>query len=510
MITLVIILLTFVVLYFYNTRSFKYWEKKGVKHDKPVVFFGNNMDGLLLRKSKVQITRELYNKYPNERLIGFYRGTRPELIVRDPELVKRILVTDFGSFFYRGFIPYTKVMEPLLRNVFAAEGDLWKMLRMRMTPAFTSTKLKAMFPLIVERAEKLQSRTFEVAASGKTYDAKELMARYTTDFIGACGFGLESDSLNDDNSDFRKLGRKFVELRIGDALVAVLKDMFPELCKNLKYFFRVEKDVKILSENIQKARNYQPIGRNDFVDLMLAIKNLESVEMESIERKKDDGTPELVTINFDDDVFMAQLAMFFGAGFETSATTSSMTLNLLAFHPEEQANVQDDIDRVLAKYDNKLSFEAVNEMNYLKMAIKEAMRIFPSLGFVSRQCAKSYTIEDLGLTIDKGINVMIPIQALHMDSKYWDKPEDYRPERFRNEEENKDVFLPFGNGPRNCIGSRLGLMQTMAGVAAILSKFTVKPAPESRRIPIIDPMSEIAQGIVGGLPLMFYVRNEKK
>ncbi|KAM3958708.1 cytochrome P450 6B6-like [Aphomia sociella] len=510
MITLVIIFLTIFALYLYNIRTFKYWEKKGVKHDKPVAFFGNNKDGFLLRKSKVQLTEALYNKYPNEKVVGFYRGTRPELIIRDPELVKRILVTDFSSFYYRGFSPNKTVVEPVLRNLFSAEGDLWKMLRVRMTPTFTSSKLKVMFPLIVERAEKLQMRTEDIARSKKSYNAKELMARYTTDTIGACGFGLESDSLNDEDSAYRKIGLKVFDIDIFVALIAVLKDTFPELCKHLKYFGRIEQDAKDLSQSIQKARNYQPSGRNDFVDLMLAIKNEGAVEIESIVKKNPDGTPELVTIDFDDDIFMAQLMVFFGAGFETSSSATSMTLHLLAYHPEEQAKVQDDIDKALAKYDNKLCYEAVKEMKYLEMAFKESMRIFPSLGYISRQSANKYTFEDLGLTIDEGINVMIPIQALHMDPKYWDQPEEYRPERFHPDVDHKDVYLPFGNGPRNCIGSRFGLMQSLAGLAVVLSKFTVKPAPESKRYPVLDPRSEIAQDIIGGLPLLFHIRKEIK
>ncbi|MDK0539469.1 cytochrome P450, partial [Clostridium perfringens] len=80
------------------------------------------------------------------------------------------------------------MFEPMMQNLFFAEGDLWKLLRQRMTPAFTSGKLKAMFPLVVERAERLKTRALAAAADGKSLDARDLMARYTTDFIGACGF----------------------------------------------------------------------------------------------------------------------------------------------------------------------------------------------------------------------------------------------------------------------------------------------------------------------------------
>lgn len=403
------------------------------------------------------MVEEMYWKYPNEKVVGFYRATTPELILRDPELIKKVMVTDFHSFFYRGFHPYRKVLEPMMQNLFVGEGDLWRMLRTRMTPAFTTAKLKAMFPLVIERAEKLQQRTLNAAASSTVLDARELMARYTTDFIGACAFGLDSDSLNDENSEFRSLGRKIFEGDVRMAATAFLKEVFPETFKSLKYFGRIEADAKQLLSELQKSRNYQPSGRSDFFDMMLEIKNKGAVEIESIEKVKADGTPEKVVLNFDEDIFLGQIMVFFAAGFETSANSTSMTLHLLAFHPEVQKKVQEDIDKAMMKYDNKICYDSIKEMTYLEMAYKEALRIFPPLGYVSRLCSRKYTFDDLGLTVDKEVKMMIPIQALHMDPKYWEDPEEFRPERFHPDnvhKVNKDIYIPFGLGPRNCIGER--------------------------------------------------------
>lgn len=76
------ILLTF---YWYLTRTYNYWRKKGIKHDKPVLFFGTNTNGYLLRKSVSQMAEETYWKYPNEKVVGCFRSTQPELVIRDPE-----------------------------------------------------------------------------------------------------------------------------------------------------------------------------------------------------------------------------------------------------------------------------------------------------------------------------------------------------------------------------------------------------------------------------------------
>ncbi|XP_013192041.1 cytochrome P450 6B6-like [Amyelois transitella] len=497
------------LLYYYGTRNFKYWQKRGIIHDKPIPFFGNNIDGYLFRKSVTQIATDMYRKYPNEKVVGFYRANIPELVVRDPETIKRVLVTDFEHLYPRG-INHKEVVEPLMRNLFFADGDLWRLLRQRMTPAFTSGKLKAMFPLIIDCADRLQKRALTVSAAGKKLDARDLMARYTTDFIGACGFGVNADSLGDEDSAFRKLGAQIFQPRVQDLIVAILKEVFPDTFKHLKYLSRLEDDFKKFVSDVLHLRNYKPSGRNDFIDLMLECKQKGTIVGESIERRDKEGRPEKATVELDDTLIAAQVFVFFAAGFETSSSATSYTLHELAFNPEIQERVQKEIDTVLAKHDNKLSYDAVKEMTYLEWTFKEAMRMLPSLGFLIRQSVRPYTFPELGLSIDADVGIMIPLQALHTDPEYFDNPMEFRPERFDPENftrKQRDIYLPFGTGPRACIGERLGLMQSLAGLAAVLSKFSVSPAADTKRWPEIDPRSDIVQTIVGGLPLQF---NERK
>ncbi|CAK1580729.1 unnamed protein product [Parnassius mnemosyne] len=512
MITLIIALLTILALYVYGTWTYKYWEQRGIKHEKPIPFLGNNARNFLMQASPSEMAAEMYWKYPKEKVVGFYRAFRPELVVRDPEIVKRILTTDFIHFYPRGINVHKKVIEPMLRNLFFADGDVWRLLRQRMTPAFTSGKLKAMFPLIVERAEKLQTRVLDAASSGRILDARELLARYTTDFIGACGFGLESDSLNDEDSAFRKLGVKIFSLNAKQLFIGMLKLMFPELFKYAKTQGEVEADIVPLVKEIMKQRNYQPSGRNDFIDLLLECKAKGTMVGESIEHFKPDGTPEIAKLELDDLLMAAQVFVFFAAGFETSSSATSYTLHQLAYNPDVQKKVQSEIDRVLAKHNNKLSYEAIKEMTYLECAFKEGMRMFPSLGFLIRQCVSKYTFPEIDLTIDPGVQIFIPLQAMQNDPQFFANPEQFRPERFLPDEfdsKNKYVYLPFGLGPRACIGERLGLMQSLAGLAAVLSCCSVEPGPTTIRNPKIDPRSGIVQTVKGGLPLMFCKREIK-
>ncbi|XP_063366392.1 cytochrome P450 6B2-like [Cydia amplana] len=494
-----------ILLYFYGTRTFSYWAKRGVKHDAPVAFFGTAKRQFLQEISFADIYDEMYQKYPSERFVGYYIMTTPVLILRDPELVKRVLVSDFNHFTSRNVFPMDEHPESLLKNLFTTEGDLWKLLRQRMTPAFTSGKLKAMFPLIVARAEKLQRVAAEASASGAEVDVRDLMARYTTDFIGACGFGIDTDTLSDKNNMFRKLGKRIFRQERRDMIVAILKYSMPNLMTSFNFFApEIETLMMKLVRTIMAERNYKNSGRNDFIDSLSDLKEKGKMIGESLVHKKADGTPCMAEIEMDDDIMVAQVFVFFAAGFETSSVVTSYTLHELAHHPEHQRRCQEEIAAVLARHDNKLSYDAVKEMKFLEMCFSEAMRIFPSIGFLQRMCVKPYTIPGTDMTIDPGVNIIVPVKSLHLDPQYFQDPEEFRPERFHPDNVsaiNKYTYLPFGTGPRACIGERLGYMQSLAGLAALLSHFSVAPSISTRRKPIIDPKILGVQSVKGGLPL---------
>ncbi|GBP19732.1 Cytochrome P450 6B7 [Eumeta japonica] len=492
----------------YITVSLLPKHTRNVKCEKPLPIFGNNIRNYLGYVSFTERSLEVYRKYENEKVIGYYRGPRPELMVRDPDVIRRILTADFGHFHPRG-LGRNPDAEPLLNNLFHVDGDRWRLLRQRLTPAFTTGKLKAMFPLIIECAEKLQRIATDSAAKNTDCDVREMMARFTTDFIGACGFGIHMDSLEDGNSQFRALGRKIFTPTLRSVAILALKDLFPGVGIYLPPVNRIQEDILDIFTSIKNQRNGNPSGRNDFVDLLLELQAKGKIVGPSIEHTKQDGTPEQAELEMDMNVMTAQLFVFFAAGFETSSSATSYTLHQLAFNQDVQEKVYEDIRSVLARYDNKLCYDAINEMAYLDMAFKEGMRMFPSLGTLHRVCARKYTIPEVDVTIDPGVRILIPIMAIQNDEKYFKDPSKFIPERFSPEnskDRHKFVYLPFGDGPRACIGARLGQMQSLAGLAAVLHKFRVEPGTTTRRIPEISHSSNVVQSIKGGLPLRLVPR----
>ncbi|XP_047985777.1 cytochrome P450 6B6-like [Leguminivora glycinivorella] len=510
---LILVAVLVILVYYYGTRNHDYWAKRNVKHDPPVFLFGNNFKGFFGRQSFTQVANDLYNRFPNEKVVGYYRGSTPELYIRDPDIVRDILSNDFPYFHPRG-VGRNPDVEPLLANVFHGDGDLWKLTRQRLTPAFTTARLKAMFPLVVRCAGRLQGAARAAAArpGAGAVNARELMARFTTEFIAACGFGVDTNSLGDEDSHFRKIGKLMLDRPLPVIIKFMLWEIFPVLRSHIHVFDqRLDEVFFDFVKNIREARQCKPSDRHDFIDLLLELEARGKIVGESIEHHNPDGTPMTVDMEMDLKMMVAQVFIFFGAGFETSSSATSYTLHQLAFNPELQTKIQLEIDEVLRKYDNKLCYDAVAEMKLLSMAFKEAMRMFPSLGVLTRVCARPYTFSQLGLSVDPGVRIVIPLQALQNDEKYYDNPQEFRLERFSPEEikkRHKYVYLPFGDGPRACIGSRLGEMQSLAGLAAVLQACRVAPAPTTLREPPVDSSSNIVQIVKGGLPLQLSVRSQ--
>lgn len=453
---LIVVAILLLVLYFYTTRNHNYWAKRNIKYDRPLPIFGNHLTKALGLKSITTVASELYYKYPEEKVVGYFSGVTPELIIRDPDIIRDILNVNFGVFYMRG-LGRDVNKEPLLKNIFNADGDSWRLIRQRLTPAFTLAKLKNMFPLIIKCTDKLNGLGEDIVAKGGECDVRELMARFTTDFIGACGLGIEMDTINNENSIFRDIGKEIFSRSNKEVLLHALWELFPELRSILNLFDpNLEKIFIKMITKVFAQRNFQPSGRNDFIDLLLELSSKGKIVGESIEERQQDGLPKIVEMEMDLMCMIAQVFVFFGAGFETSSSSTSYTLHELAFHPDIQEKIQIEIDQVLAKYDNKLCYDAVSEFTLLDMAFKESLRIFPALGTLHRVCTRKFTIPQIDVTIDPGVKIIIPVEAIQNDPKYFKDPDKFIPERFTSDEEksrHKYVYLPFGDGPRACIGT---------------------------------------------------------
>ncbi|XP_036923623.1 cytochrome P450 3A19-like [Sturnira hondurensis] len=187
---------------------------------------------------------------------------------------------------------------------------------------------------------------------------------------------------------------------------------------------------------------------------------------------------------------IAQSIIFIFAGYETTSTSLSFLMYLLATHPDVQQKLQEEID---ATFPNKAppTYDAMVQMEYLDMVLNESLRLFPVLGRLERVCKKDVKIN--GVFIPKGTVVIVPSFILHRDPEYWSEPEEFHPKRFSKLNKNNInpyAYMPFGNGPRNCIGMRFALMNMKLAVIRVLQDFSFKPCKETQ-----IPLKVESQGI---------------
>lgn len=478
-----VFLVCFVALYIYFKHKFSYWKKKGVKYLKPSFPLGNCTDIVLMRKSFGETFTELYKTLAGNKFGGIYLGHRPQLIIRDPDLIKAVLVKDFDHFHDHGFASDEKI-DPLSGNLFMLNGSKWRELRTKLSPTFTSGKIKTMFHTINKCGIELKDYLKTPADQGETMEFRDVLARYSTDIIASCAFGIECNCLKNPDAEFRKWGRRIFERTFEAIARGMLYFVVPSVPISLGIsstpndvttFFRT-----LVHETV-KFRETHAVHRNDFLQLLIRLKNQESLEPDSSTDERD-GKSAGMTV----DELAAQVFIFFIAGFETSSTTMSFCLYELALNPDIQRRVQDEVDNVLQKHNGEITYEAIQQMEYLDKTVAETLRKYPPVTCLNRECNKDYPIPGTHVTLEKGTQVVIPVEALHHDPQYFPEPDRFDPERFSEESKSGRhhyVYLPFGEGPRICIGMRFGLMQTKVGLISVLSNYEVS-ACEKTSIPL--------------------------
>ncbi|XP_071875503.1 uncharacterized protein [Bombus fervidus] len=485
-----------VAAYFFMTRKFNHWSKRGISELPPTPFVGNFMDCLLSRKSGSAFVKDVYDYGEGLPFLGFYVFDKPYLLVRDPELVKYILVKDFNYFPDKYATADEKGDRFGYANVVLMKNPGWKSLRPKLSPAFTPGKLKQMFELMLAVADDLGKHldSLHLEGDGKAVEFKDICANFTTDTIGITAFGLKLGSLENPKAPFREYGRKIFHSSFHRNMESLIISFSPQLAKYLKPKFFGKKATNFLRYvfcDVIEKRVDSGQKRNDLIDVLIEIRKT----YKNDERLKD--------YKFDGDDLLAQAAILFAAGFETSSTTMSFTLYELALNPDVQKKLRAEIQDALEETGGKITYDMITTLPYLDMVISESLRKYPAVAYMDRMTLADYKVPNSDLVIEKGTPIFISIMGLHYDSRYFSNPEKFDPLRFTEEVKSTRpsfAFLPFGGGPRSCIGMRLGLMQSKLGIVQILKDYEVSPC-EKTKIPIVlDPQGIITTAL-GGVQL---------
>lgn len=262
------------IVYVFLQTAFAYWKDRNIPYLRPTFPFGNLGDLLLGRKSMGEAYADIYKKMNGLKFGGVYLMHRPQLIVRDPDMIKNCLLKDFECFHDHGFV-FDEKIDPLTGNLFMLTGQKWKHLRAVLSPTFSSGKIKIMFTTMVECGQGLAKFLDKYAYCKGYAEIKDIAARFTTDVIASCAFGIQCNCLKYPDSEFRQWGKRMVEQSLIDTCIGLLYIVQPTIpiffklpltSRSVSAFFR-----KVVRETVE-FREKNGVKRNDFLQLLIDLK----------------------------------------------------------------------------------------------------------------------------------------------------------------------------------------------------------------------------------------------
>ncbi|KAK5640025.1 hypothetical protein RI129_010836 [Pyrocoelia pectoralis] len=489
---LVIILILVAVIVLPPQLTFIYWYWKGVDTVSPLSFLGH-LAKLVFKKEPLFINlQHFYHtmKKNGKKFGGYHLLIKPIFVPTDLDLIKKMLISDFDHF--TDHIGYVNAEnDPISLNIMNSKGSHWHRIRSTLSPAFTSAKSRVIFDTAIKCGENFKQLIDKYVQRNESLDIKEINERFTTDIIVSYGFGIESNALQSGISECRKLVSELAA-SIRFMLVIFFPGLF-SLFRMTSYGKDVTNFFINLVEATAKYRKQNGIVRDDFIHHLLQNSSDHTTTNSEVKEMKNRGDKGL-SLN----EMAGQCFFFYGAGYETSAATISFTLHELALNQGIQNKVREEIKITLEKYNGKITYEAVKEMEYLNNCLNESLRMYPAVPTNTRICTKSYKIPNSNVVIKKGTYVFLPMYALHRDPEHFPNPEKFDPDRFskgRNKNREPPAFMPFGDGPRKCIGKcyhcsqhvclltpfigyKFAILQVQVALVVLLKHFRFFPHPD--------------------------------
>lgn len=359
-VTILVATIGLAIVYFYVKFqiSYRFWQQRNVPSLPPKFPMGNVQDSIFEKKHFAFISQDLYKKLQPHAsdYAGIFFFNKPSLVVMTPEFAKIVLVRDFQYFVDRG-VYYNKKNDPLSGNLFFIEGDEWRSLRSKVSPTFTSGKMKTMFHMILHVGDELIKHMNSIISTDAdgAINVREYLARFTTDVIGTCAFGLDCNSIVNPKSEFREMGKKMFNFTKLQSLKLFLSMLMRDQARALGVQFNTNEVIGFVMQLVQKTirhRKDNNVIRNDFMQLMIDLHKENDAD-----ENKDGLTIEEIA---------AQSFVFFFAGFETSSTTMTYALYELALNQNFQEQLRNEVS---SGDEEKFSYERIMGMSYLDQVI---------------------------------------------------------------------------------------------------------------------------------------------
>lgn len=509
------------VIYAFFSRAYSYWKDRGVPYKKPTFIYGNMKEQFWGKKPLAHIYTDIYNEAPDSKVVGFYNFKCPNLLIRDPKLIEELLIKEFASFHDRNISPDIE-SDPLSGHLFSVGGKYWRNLRYKLTPTFTTGKLKSMFEQIYNCTDNIMTYIDNQAKPKAVLEAKNLFQIFSTNVIASCAFGLDFGSDSEQGKQFRETMNETFKPSKFELLRFTFIAMYPNLANwlKIKSMPKEKSDYFLnLSKETVRYRKEHNIKRGDFLQLILNLKDQEEsgkkmytqteeyteddVAIDQLQNASQYGNTEDRTKIFTEGCIAAQSFVFLLAGSDSVSTAGCFCMYTIAGHPHVQKRLQREVDAVLEKHKGNWNYDTIKDMKYLDQVFNETTRMYPPVVFLFRQCNEPFKIPDTKHLIEPGTRILIPVYTLHHDEKYYPNPDVFDPERFaEGKNVPKGAYLPFGDGPRICIAMRFAQLEVKTCIARIVSQFSMHVNKKTQE-PITFKPKSFGLDVVGGLWLDF-------
>lgn len=394
--------------------------------------------------------RDLLSLFPaeayNVRMAKVPIGRRRIWIVNDPDTVRTVLVDKADQY------PKSDLMVSALRplvgdGIFISNGDVWKRQREMIEPAFAHMRMAAAFPRMVAAVDQLID---EIAASPGPIELDAAMSRVTADAIYRTIFTepLASDEARGVFDAFQRY-----------------QDVVPQVTPKTVLWTSPNKEFDADPEVEKACRTIRGVlGR--IIDRRLA----EGIDSDDLAGAVIGARDRQTGLGFTREELVDQIAVFFLAGHETSASVLAWSLFILSQVPEAAEQIRDEVWSIAE--DAPLTQQHIGRMAYTRAVFRETMRLYPPVAIISRIAREADELR--GYAIEPGDLIVVSPWLIHRHDKFWQDPEQFRPERFLPENEKAiaaNTYLPFGVGPRVCTGSGFAHTEAVLILGSLMRRF---------------------------------------
>lgn len=421
---------------------------------------------------------EMYWKFKDEPFFGFYKLWKPTLMIRDPDLVKEVMVNKFTCFDGNDYYVNPEVDPCLGLNPFNCRGESWKNTRGVITRAVTGSKIKSMMPNIIKISKEMVS--FLKDQDGEFVQTFEIGGLYTTDVVSCCAYSLRTNSFKDPDSEFRKMSANLFDGSFRGNAAVLAAFYAPQLGNILKWKILSDEATDYFGKLIKEAVEYR-------------IKN--NIEIDDLLQTLIDANAEALKNNqkpvFSDKEMASHCMTFSLDGFETGALLISFILYELSMNQEVQTKLRNEMLKRVDKIDD-IEYDAVHNIEYLDGVVYECLRKHSPGTTMARKCNKEVTLESEGksVTVQPGTPVVVPLLTMMNDPKNFPDPEKFIPDRFDSKSHHYHPYshIPFGVGPRACPGKQFAMTMVKMAIISIMLDFTLIPKDEALTKIEEDPM----------------------